>query len=454
MADEQYEADVRAAFDAAISARHLTAAARWSPLAHQVPPAGDWAGWLLMAGRGAGKTDACARYITEHVKGPPCLPGPIPHWIGIIAPTLGDAATSCYAGPSGLRAHDPDAKLVSIPGGITIRWPNGSEAKLFGAHEPEDVERLRAGGNRCLVWLEELAAWRYLDKCFEQMQFGLRTGPKPRWVGSTTPKPRLMIKRLMKGEVRNVTLTRATTFDNPHLPQEIREALEDAYGARQMGRQELYGDLIEADEAALWTREALERNRWHDDLPDLSKITVGVDPSGGAGEQGIVIVGKETRRVITGGKIKNELHGYVLGDYTVCLSPAGWGRRTVQAAIDFEADDICVETNFGGDMAMATITGAAESMGIGIPVRKLTASRGKRVRAEPVAALSERDRWHHVGFFEQLEDQQCTWTEDAGYSPDRLDAAVWPGWHLKLVSVIARGTGSFGGSTMANQKVG
>lgn len=454
MVDQQYEDDVRRAFDAALNARHLTRSARWTPLAHQVPPPGGWAGWLLMAGRGAGKTDACARYITEHVKGPPCLPGPIPHWIGIIAPTLGDAATSCYAGPSGLRAHNPDAKLVSIPGGITIRWPNGAEAKLFGAHEPEDIERLRAGGNRCLVWLEELAAWRYLDACFEQMQFGLRTGPNPRWVGSTTPKPRLLIKRLLTGKVRNITVTRATTFDNPHLPEHIREALEDAYGARQMGRQELYGDLIEADENALWTREALELNRWHDEPPAFNKITVGVDPSGGAGEQGIIVVGKEIRKVVMDGKIKMQPHGYVLADRTVTMSPAGWGRKTVQAAIDFEADDICVETNFGGEMAMATISGAAEIMGVSIPVRKLIASRGKRVRAEPVAALSERGRWHHVGFFEQLEDQLCTWTEDAGYSPDRLDACVWPGWHLKLVSTLARGTGSFGGGLMSQQKVG
>ncbi|MGY5634133.1 terminase large subunit domain-containing protein, partial [Streptomyces sp. UC1A3] len=141
---------------------------RWTPLPHQVPPDGDWYGWLLLAGRGAGKTDACARYVHEHVMGPPCLPGPIPHWIGIIAPTLGDAATSCYAGPSGLRVHSPEAKMTTRQGGTIIKWPNGAEAKVFGAHSPEDIERLRSGGNRCLAWLEELAAWRYLDDTWDQ----------------------------------------------------------------------------------------------------------------------------------------------------------------------------------------------------------------------------------------------------------------------------------------------
>lgn len=124
---------------------------KWKPLPHQLPPKGKWYGWLLLAGRGAGKTDACARYVVDHVKGPPCSTSGPPHWISIIAPTLGDAATSCFQGPSGINAHDPTAQMLTSVGGLIVRWPNGSVAKMFGANDPEQVERLRAGGNRCLA---------------------------------------------------------------------------------------------------------------------------------------------------------------------------------------------------------------------------------------------------------------------------------------------------------------
>jgi len=433
---------------AATAARYLgeieTRPPKWTPRPHQVPPEGRWYGWLLNAGRGAGKTDACAHYVTQHVKGPPCLPGQTPHWIGIIAPTLGDAVTACFSGPSGIRAHDPAAQLRQTAGGTVIRWPNGSEAKLFGAQAPEDVERLRAGGNRCLAWCEELAAWRYLQACWEQMRFGLRVGSRPHWVASTTPKPRPLIKKLVKKTPEDVVVTSATTDDNPHLPESIRRALYEEYGGIQIGRQELYAELLEEDKDALWRREMIDQNRRHE-APELRRITVGVDPSGGAGEQGIVVAGKNVRDVIEDGRIKKVASGWVLADLTATLSPGGWGRRAVQAAIDWDADDIVVETNFGGAMAASTILDATEALGVSIPVRQITASRGKRVRAEPVAALAERGEWHHVGRFDALEDQLCTWTLESDYSPDRLDAMVWTAWHNKLVGVRIHGQGSFGG---------
>lgn len=445
---------------------------RWKPLPHQVPPAGNWYGWLLMAGRGAGKTDASAQYVAKHVAGPPCLDGPAPHWIAIIAPTLGDAATACFSGPSGIRAHDPSARMTSGAGGLAIKWPNGSEAKLFGAHSPEDVERLRAGGNRCLVWAEELAAWRYLDECFNHMRFGLRVGPRPHWISSTTPKSRPLIKRLMLGEIPNVVVTRATTYDNPHLAQDIRDALEDAYGGTALGAQELSGELVEQDENALWTRSIIDDNRIDEsDLPELARISVGVDPSGGAGEQGIVVVGKAQLDTVAWNRYRQEklrtnelpenvvdiseaksgrsqIHGFVLADRSCRLSPDGWGRRAVRAAIDFNADDIIVETNFGGDMAIATVNAAAQALGMSIPVRKTTASRGKRPRAEPVAALTEQGRWHHVGVFNELEDQLCTWTPESDWSPDRLDAMVWPAWHMRMVGRALTAVGTYSGRAM------
>lgn len=425
------------------------------PQPHQVAPPGNWYGWILNAGRGSGKTRAASNYVIEHVKGPPCLRGSTPHWIGIIAPTLGDAATACFSGPSGIGTHDPTAKLTGGIGGQAIKWQNGSYAKLFGASTPEDVERLRAGGNTCLVWMEELAAWRYLDECYKQMRFGLRTGPRPHWIASTTPKPRPLIKKLVKNTPYNVVVTHATTDDNPHLESHIREALEDEYGGLQIGRQELHAEIMEQDENALWRRDDLDRDRVNPgDVPDLNRVTVGVDPSGGAGEQGIIVAGKHTFNEITNGKIRKRYAGYVLDDRTVCLSPAGWGRAAVKAAIDWDADDIVVEINFGGQMAVVTIRDAAEAMGIAIPVKEVRASRGKVVRAEPVSALSARGQWHHAGRFEPLEDQLCTWYDDLGYSPDRLDAMVWTAWHNKIVATRPRGLASGASGSGMSRAIG
>lgn len=435
-------------------------------LPHQVPPPGDWYGWLLNAGRGAGKTEAAARYFVDHMNGPPCIAGGrVPHWGGIIAPTLGDAVQACVNGPSGILTHDPEARLVATAGGSVVRWPNGAQAKLFGASTPEDVERLRAGGNTCCVWVEELAAWRQLDSCWDHMLFGLRTGPRPRWVGSTTPKPRMLIKKLVRGDEAGVVVTHATTYDNPHLLQDWRDRLTARYAGTTLGEQELLGRLIEQDESALWHRDALARNRLDAgefDRSSLSKITVGVDPSGGAGEQGIVVVGMSSELVRAdrsdqrdGRHVRQVRRGFTLADYTTRSSPAGWAKRTVAAAVDWDANDVVVEVNFGGDMAIATIVGEVERQGLAIPVRKVVASRGKRVRAEPVAALTTNDLWHMVGTFEALEDQLCTWTDDADYSPDRLDAMVWPAWHLKLVSTLRQsGVGSFPGRRMAGTVVG
>lgn len=426
---------------------------RWTPRPHQVPPPGDWYGWLLLAGRGAGKTDACAKYISDHVKGPPCLPGNTPHWIGIIAPTLGDAATSCVNGPSGILAHDPQARMVTVQGGTVVRWPNGSEAKLFGANSFDDTERLRSGGNRCTNWLEEIAAWRWMDEAWDQMRFGLRAGPHPRWVGSTTPKSRGLIKRLDRGEFRNVVVTRATTYDNPHLPQEIRDALEEAYKDTRKGDQELLGLLMEEDENALWSRDMINDARTDpSDLPDMARITVGVDPSGGAGEQGIVVAGKSRLWTPTEGG-KQSVHGFVLDDRTCHLKPEGWGRRAVQAAVDWEADDITVELNYGRDMAVSTIRAAAEAMGVPIPIKVVTATRGKRVRAEPVSALTEQGRWRFAGRFEQLEDQLSTWTPELDWSPDRLDAMVWDAVGLGVAHLRSSGTGRLGGATAMSRVI-
>lgn len=426
----------------------------------------------MLGGRGSGKTHSCTRYVIDHVHGPPCLTGSAPHWIGIIAPTLGDAVTSCVKGPSGLESLDPSARMVTTPGGTVVRWPNGSEAKLFGAENERDVDRLRSGGNRCIFWVEEVAALRHLDAAFNHMRFGLRVGPHPHWIGSTTPRPRKLIVRLNNGEIPNVVITRATMWDNPHLSADVREALESEYAGKMIGRQELFGEIIEEAEGALWQRVLIDATRvTKTRVPSLERITVGVDPSGGAGEQGIVVAGRSGRMptpplpadvleaiglepdVILKRGPEARRQGFVLADKTVHKSPSGWAKAAVKAAVTYDADDIVVEVNYGGDMAIATIRTAADALGVPIPIRKVTATRGKKVRAEPVSALTAENRWHLVGTHPELESQMATWTDDLDWSPDRLDAMVWTAWHTKLATIAAVGRGGFAGSAMSTARV-
>lgn len=394
---------------AARAAIGATTANTWTPYEHQKPPPGDWDLWLLMAGRGAGKTDAAAAYTDQHMTGPPCLPGiPGGHRAAIVAPTLGDATEACVNGPSGLRKHNPAVKLVSRLGGTFVVWPSGAEAKVFGAYTPDDVERLRAGGNRCFAWCEEFAAWRFMEACWDHLQFGLRIGPHPRAVASTTPKPKKLLKQLLQD--RSTAVTRATTDDNPNLPEPYRRRLERYRGTR-LGRQEIGGELLEDVPGALWTWAMLEDRR---SAPDLVRVVVAVDPAVTSGEDS-----DETGIVVAG--LGVDQRGYVLADRSCRLSPDGWARRAVAAYDDLSADLVVAEVNNGGDLVEQTIRTVRRS----IPYRKVTASRGKQTRAQPVAALYEQGKVSHVEVFSELEEQLTSWTPEDGTSPDRLDALVW-----------------------------
>lgn len=383
------------------------AAPTWTPLPHQIPPeTNNWHCWLLEGGRGSGKTDGAAAYVNQ------CATENVIR-ISIIAPTLGDAVEACVNGPSGLKAHNPAVRMTGGLGGVHVVWPNGSEAKLFGAYGPEDVERLRAGGNRHLVWAEELAAWVRLKEAWDQMEFGLRLGDWPRIVASTTPKPRKPYIAI-RSDPRTI-LTGASTMSNPYLHQGVRQALEDAYAGTRIGRQELNAELLTDIPGALWTYAMLEDRRA---APDLTRCVVAVDPSGGSAaendEQGIVVAGKGL-----------DGRAYVVADRSCRLSPDGWARRAVQAYIDFSADQIVWERNFGGDMVDATIKTAARAMGVMVPTKPVTASRGKQLRAQPIAALYEQGKVSHCEVFTDLEDQMTQWTPESGTSPDRLDALVF-----------------------------
>lgn len=389
----------------------------WDPLPHQIPPEGDWSIWLMLAGRGAGKTDGAAKYVTEHVGGDRCIPGPSPHRIAVIAPTIGDAVEAAGTGPSGLLAHDPSARLKQPAGGVVVEWPNGSRARLFGTHTTEDINRLRAGGNTCLWWGDEFAAWRYLDDAWLVGRPGLRLG-SARTVLTTTPKRRKLLIQLLEDDTTAVT--RATTYDNPHLPEHVTSQFRSMYEGTTIGRQELGGELLADMEGALWTHAAIEADRVREAGP-MARVVVAIDPQGSSsGTTGIAAAGI-TKGDCACGSRENLPHAYVVADRSLSASPEGWASRAVHTLDEFSADRIVGERNFGGDMVEATV----RTVRAGVPFKLVQASRGKQQRAEPIAALYEQHRIHHVGTLPELEDEMTTWTPSEPWSPNRLDALVW-----------------------------
>jgi phage terminase large subunit-like protein len=378
--------------------------------------------FLQMGGRGTGKTDGASNYVLRHVNGPACdrsIPGG--HRIAIVAPTLGDAIESCVTGVSGLKAYDPRVRHYSSTGGTYVRFHGGATAKVFGAHTPNDVDRLRAGGNRCLIWLEEAAAMRQLGGVIDQSVFGLRVGSRPHYVASTTPKARPEIKALLHAS--STVATRGTTSQATHLDAAVRAVYEQRYAGTSTGRQELGGELLDNIEGALWKRALIDAERiLPGSEPQLRRVVVAIDPNaGGPDEAGIAVVGVGTLDLPDRSGYVSP-HAYVLADESDHFTSSdGWARRAVQAYHRWGADAIVAETNNGGDMVGLTV----RTIDPTVNYKSVTATRGKAVRAEPVVGLYEQRRVHHVGTFPKLEDQQAEWTEDAGYSPDRMDALVW-----------------------------
>lgn len=439
----------------------------WTPLVHQIPPVGvagiDWFLWLMLGGRGAGKTDGCAAYMNAHALGPPCLDGPVPHRMAIIAPTLGDASESCVNGPSGLRAHNPSVVEQSRKGGTFVTWPNGAQAKIFGAYTKQDPERLRAGGNRCMAWLEEIAAWRYLAECWKHVRLGLlRLGPHPHAIASTTPRSRPTVKALIAMSTATESITRATTADNPNLPVQIREALYREYAGTRLGQQELEGEMIDDVIGALWSSDLIEEYRVRpDDVPaERLRVMLAVDPSWGTTNDEVGIIA---------GFLGPDNHVYVLEDLSGVHTPAEWGELVARAYERLEADRVIAEGNFQGEQVRLVMKSAYQDTKIQVNFSLVHASRGKVLRAEPVVGLYEQGRVHHVGRLAGLEHQMTHWVPprnadgeggmDAGdpdlpaaeeeradeetsedaipsdYSPDRVDALVF------LVTELLLGAG-------------
>lgn len=391
-------------------------------LPHQQPPEPIDEGWLIQAGRGAGKTAAMAKYVTDHINGPKCIEtGTMPHKMALIAPTLGDAVESADRHPVCLRSLNPTGRLQTKAGGTIFTFENGSEIKLFGTNTRRDVDHLRAGGNNCLVWVEELAAWPELEEGWDQMQFGLRIGPHPHWVGSSTPKNRPKFVEIISDSHHKIT--RAHTNDNPFLEEDFRSRLERLYGGTTKGRQEMGGELLDEVEGAAWKRAWIEGARWRLPVPDLAHIRVGVDPQGSAeaGTTGIVVAGRTKGNCPCGENLDRLPHAFVLGDVSLGSSPDGWARVAVGAFEKHKADRFSAERNYGGDMVESTLRTVWPSA----PIDMEQASRGKVIRAEPIAALYEQGRVHHVGDFPELEDEMTTYTLEEKWSPNRMDALVW-----------------------------
>ncbi len=374
----------------------------------QLPPdeRDDWDTFLFLAGRGAGKTRAASewarRMAMTHAG---CR-------IGIIARTAGDVRDVCVEGESGLLSvHPPSEAPLFEPSKRRIVWRNGSLATTFSADEPD----LLRGPQFHYLWCDELAAWARLDETWSNARLALRLGTHPRAFISTTPRPLPLIRELLKNP--RTIVRRGSTFDNAcNLAPSALAEFRARYEGTRTGRQELFAELLDDVPGALWTRSMLDDNRVRpEQVPELTRVVVAIDPAVTSGEDsdstGIIVAGRS-----------REKHFYVLRDATCKASPLEWARRAVAAFHTFHADRIVAEVNNGGDLVEATLRIVRKD----IPFRKVHASRGKRVRAEPIAALYEQGRVHHVGGFPALEDEQCSFTPD-GYvgSPDRVDALVW-----------------------------
>src|SRR5580658_5829555 len=389
----------------------------------QAPPDGDWIIWLILAGRGAGKTRAGAEAVRTWVQTYPI--------VNLIGATVADVRDTMVKGESGVLACcRRDERPNFFASDLRLDWPNGAVSWLFSAEEPD---RLR-GKQHMKLWCDELAAWRQPD-AFDQAMLGLRLGDKPQAVITTTPRPTKIIKARSAG--KDTIVTRGSTFDNKaHLARAFFERITARYKGRAIGRQELFAEIVEETPGALWTRALLERQRVAAEAApkEFAEIVVAVDPPARSGsksdECGIVVAAKAE-----GGLF------YVLADLTSQgETPGAWGARVGAAFRGFKANRVVAEINNGGDMVAEVLRQSEPNL----PVRAVTATRGKFLRAEPIAAAYERGLVFHSGSFGKLEDQLCALTPDfdrraAGYSPDRADALVWA--LADLLGLDRRGAG-------------
>jgi phage terminase large subunit-like protein len=380
----------------------------------------DFRVWLVLGGRGAGKTRCGAEWTRCQAQGLWPLATVPARRIALIGPTIAQVRSVMVEGVSGLLAIHADGERPQFePSLRRLVWPNGTIAEMFSAEQPDSLR----GPQFDVAWCDELAKWRYPQATWDMLQFGLRLGEAPRVVVTTTPRPMALLQRLVADP--ETLLARTPTIDNRRFlaPQFLRE-IEARYGGTRLGRQELDAEIIDDDPDALFRRELIEAGRARS-APDLVRIVVAIDPpaSGrvGANACGIVCAG-----VGVDGK------AYVLDDATVQgASPSAWAKRGIALYHARQADRLIAEVNQGGDMVEAVIREVDSS----VSFKAVHASRGKRLRAEPVAALYEQNRVVHVGVFPELEDELVSFDQRSvrPASPDRADALVWALSELMLV---------------------
>jgi len=378
----------------------------------QLAPVGDWVWWLIKAGRGWGKTRTGAEWVRGEVES-----GRRGRF-ALVARTAADARDVMVEGESGLLAICPSWHRPKYePSKRRITWPNGALATVYSADEPD----LLRGPQHDGAWVDELASWRFPD-AWDQLQFGLRLGDHPRGVITTTPRPTKLIREIAASKTTSITNGRS--LDNKaNLAPEFFTFIVNKYAGTRLGRQELEGEILEDNPGALWHRANFDDNRV-EKLPQLRRIVVAADPAvtsnADSDETGIIVAGMDSQ---------SPAHFYVLDDLSLSASPDTWARVLVQAYLRQKADRIIGEVNNGGDLVETIIRHVeidGKRAGLNASYKAVHASRGKAIRAEPISALYEQNRVHHVGAFPILEDQLCDWDPAVSTdSPDRLDALVW-----------------------------
>ena len=370
----------------------------------QLAPAGDWRTWLILAGRGFGKTRAGAEWVSELARRDGGLK------IALVGATIGEVERVMVYGESGLKAVARFGEIVRwFPSRALVRFGSGAQAFAYSGANPEALR----GPQHNFAWCDELAKWAYPQKTWDNLMLGMRVRAGARALVTTTPKPVPLLKALVAA--KDTALSRGRMEDNVNLPGDFVGAMTGLYAGTRLGRQELDGELIEEVEGALWTRALTEKCR-ASVPPTLTRVVVGVDPPASASGDacGIVVCGLGSDGI-----------GYVLADHTVAgLSPEGWARAVVAAAEAWGADRVVVETNQGGEMVESIL----RSVDSALPVRPVRARYGKGKRAEPVAAFFEAGKAKFAGAFPALEDELCALTSggyDGPGSPDRADAMVW-----------------------------
>ena len=392
---------------------------------HQTPPTGRWRTWVILGGRGAGKTRAGAEWVRAMVEGPlPHAPGEARR-VAIVAETMDQAREVMVFGDSGVMSVcPPDRRPEWIAGRRLLVWPNGAEAQLFSAHDPESLR----GPQFDAVWADELAKWRRGGEAWDMLQFALRLGQNPRACVTTTPRKSDMLRDLLAQETTVVTHA-PTQANRANLAESFLREIEGRYGGTSLGRQEIEGVMLTEVEGALWSSADLVRCQV-DAPPVCDRIVVAIDPPGtshaGSDECGIIVAG-----VVMKGAV-HDWHAVVLEDATVSAArPSVWAEAAIAAMTRHGADRLVAEVNQGGDMVEAVLRQIDPMMAY----RSVHASKGKVARAEPVAALYEQGRVRHVRGLSALEDQMAQMTtrgfEGRG-SPDRVDALVWALYDLMI----------------------